>query len=79
MGREDDALAIFSSQALQQGGDAVAVGDIEERGRLVEKQVWGVLGQCPRHHDALALAVAHRVECATCIVGHACEIGRAHV
>lgn len=59
--REEDALAVVVCQPSQQRAEFVTVRQVEERGRLVEQDDRGVLGQGPGDHYPLAFAVGHAV------------------
>lgn len=59
--REEDALAVVVCQPSQQRAEFVTVRQVEERGRFVEQDDRGVLGQGPGDHYPLAFAVGHAV------------------
>ncbi len=58
VGGHQDGQAVLVGEGAQQLDQLQPGGQVEERGGLVEQQDGGLLGERPRDHEALALAVA---------------------
>ena len=75
--RENDAFVLFPGETGEERDELVAVGEVEERRRLVQEYDRRVLGEGARNHDALALAIAHGVHGASCESRHSYSFERA--
>ena len=61
VGREDYALILVVCKLCKQTAELISIGQVEERGRLIEKYHGRILSQGPGNHNPLTLTIRKRL------------------